>query len=372
MASKEKEYVDVLIDRKQYSIVCADSKEEEQIQRVVSIINHKLDMLRGIPDFERSSQEIRTLTVYMELAADILDGRIENEELLSRKERNESELYSLRHDLAAARVRQEELEKQFSHVQTDLQKQQEQCSELQIKVGQYERGGLNEKTQAQLDEWRALSESRQNQLEEWKAQNNELQMQLECCQAQADEQRAQLEQRDTAIFYLKEEQQRALDALHEETVRLQSRMEQINEEKQKQEKEWRRKLDEKNAELNQNTNEKMNLEIEVEELRSDMDAKIKVETDRIRAKEKEKTKTMQKTLNDVQNVCRQLRQEKQETVQSYERRMNLIKTGWEKRLAETEKKHQAEITKLQKQHSEELAKLQGQSEAAVAHVDKKE
>lgn len=425
MASKE--YVDVVIDKKLYSIGCKDG-EEEKIQRIAYCINHKIDYLKAIPGYEKNPQEIRTMMMYMELGEEILNYHMENEQLLLRKEKNETEIYSLKNDLVAERMKQQEFEKQLERSQSDLadlqkkleiaERQAQRANELEAQATELKDKVINLQTelaeskdkaanwQIELAEFKEkaanlqmeltkakenlthvqteLTESNnravhlQTNLDKSKEQLGDLEAQLTQSEEESEEQLSRLQEAHEAEFVkLKEAYEKALTNMKENyenelskqkaaaesaQEKLQSaetaaeeQFQAVQNTAKEQEDALTQHINAKNEKINQLNAQNQSLETELAELKNHMDEKVQEEAEKIRAREKEKTRTMQKLLNEVQQTCKSQKQELDDKDVLYENRINLVKAGWEQRLASVQKQHSKEIAKL-KQELEEARK----------------
>ena len=109
MKMERKNYAEVLIDGKIYTL--GGAEEQEYMQRVAAYINEKITVLKRQPGFTRQSADYQEVMIYLNLADDYFKTLQEAKTLRAQKEEMEKEIYSLKHELIGTQMKREALSK---------------------------------------------------------------------------------------------------------------------------------------------------------------------------------------------------------------------------------------------------------------------
>ncbi|MBU9728163.1 MULTISPECIES: cell division protein ZapA [Diplocloster] len=120
----EKNHTEVLIDGKVYHL--AGVEGEEYLHKVATYINNRLEEFNQVENFRKQSGENRNLMVLLNIADDYFKAKKQSDLLSEEMEAKDKEMYDLKHEMIAAQVQLENMEKAMKEMQTktyDLQKQ---------------------------------------------------------------------------------------------------------------------------------------------------------------------------------------------------------------------------------------------------------
>ena len=130
MAAKKE--IDVLIDRKKYTIFAHES--EDYVQKLASYLNNKYQELKSQEGYNKMDPELRGIFLEINIADDYFRLKTELEEQKISDEQKDNELYRVTHDLMdarseikklnedleAAKQKQIEYEKKIVKLETEL------------------------------------------------------------------------------------------------------------------------------------------------------------------------------------------------------------------------------------------------------------
>lgn len=122
----------VLIDGKVFTISGYES--EEYIQRVASYINNKLEEFNQSEQFKRQPVDIQNVLIQINLADDYFKARKENEMLEEDIQTKEKEIYDLKHELIAAQMKMENMEKSTKNLQSELNENTKKVVRLETEL----------------------------------------------------------------------------------------------------------------------------------------------------------------------------------------------------------------------------------------------
>ncbi|MGI6118196.1 MAG: cell division protein ZapA [Bilifractor sp.] len=108
----EKTTINVMIDGRSFSISGYESSE--YLERVAFYVNNKLGEMKQLPSYRRQTPEVRTILLALNIADDYFKAKISADTLEADIESRDTEWYSVKQDLASARTRIMELEKQLA------------------------------------------------------------------------------------------------------------------------------------------------------------------------------------------------------------------------------------------------------------------
>lgn len=108
----DKSYVDVIIDNK---VLTLGGKEKESYyQQVASYVNEKIGELRSEPGFNRQPKDIQNILISLNIADDYLKSKARFEEVCALVDKQAKDVYKLKHDVVADKIRIEKLEKELA------------------------------------------------------------------------------------------------------------------------------------------------------------------------------------------------------------------------------------------------------------------
>ena len=102
----EKHYTEVTLMGKNY--VLGGAEDETYLQRVATYVNSKAQELKKTQGFLRQTPDFQNLMLVMNLADDYFKAVNQAEALKQKQEQLEQEIYDLKHELVASRMRRDE------------------------------------------------------------------------------------------------------------------------------------------------------------------------------------------------------------------------------------------------------------------------
>ena len=129
----EKKVMQVIINKKQYTLCAAES--EEYIQKVVSYLNHKFDEMNENPGFEKMAMDYQNIMVSVNIADEYM--KIKEKLSLYEAEMKEKDkiIFDLRHENIDIKMKEETTKKlsdQYKAEVKSLQKEVKKLNEGQI------------------------------------------------------------------------------------------------------------------------------------------------------------------------------------------------------------------------------------------------
>ncbi|MBP3729453.1 MAG: cell division protein ZapA [Lachnospiraceae bacterium] len=102
----EKNYTEINLMGKSY--ILGGAENESYLQRIATYVNGKHAELAKTQGFLRKNSDYRYLMLIMNVADDYFKAQTRLEDMGKRLEALEQELYSVKHDLVASRIRHDE------------------------------------------------------------------------------------------------------------------------------------------------------------------------------------------------------------------------------------------------------------------------
>lgn len=115
MSSKNN--AEVIIAGKVFTISGYESKE--YLQKVAAYINNKLDEFNSNDGFKRSSAEIRSNLMYLNIADDYFKAKKIGDDLQEELDIKNKEIYDLKHDLIKAKMDVETARKEIEKLKSE-------------------------------------------------------------------------------------------------------------------------------------------------------------------------------------------------------------------------------------------------------------
>jgi len=133
----------------------------EYLHQIASYINEKIGEFEQLEGYRRHSNDQKHIMVYMNLADDYFKSKYQAEQQKASLDKNEKEMYSLKHDLIECQMAKENLEQAALEESSRFEKQLEELR------------AQNQELQAQLQlVKRQLEEAKQNKNRYNKSANN--------------------------------------------------------------------------------------------------------------------------------------------------------------------------------------------------------
>lgn len=132
MASKNT--VEVLINKKTYSLVSYES--EEYMQKIASYINNKINELAQNEGYKRLPADMREILTYVNLADDYFKAKKSADSLQDNNDANDKEIYDLKHELVAAQIKQDAAVKEIEELKKNLSIHQELVKKLEAELNE--------------------------------------------------------------------------------------------------------------------------------------------------------------------------------------------------------------------------------------------
>ena len=131
MSSKNK--TEVLIDGKIYTLSGYES--EEYLQRVATYINNKLAELKKLDGYARLSQELKSILLELNVAADYFKAKNQVEMVEEELAHKDQELYDLKHELIFTPIKLEDATKELEALKEQTTEYQKQIVKLETELG---------------------------------------------------------------------------------------------------------------------------------------------------------------------------------------------------------------------------------------------
>ena len=109
---ENKNYVDVIIDNKVLTL--GGGERESYYQQVAAYVNDKISALRSEPGFNRQARDMQSILISLNIADDYIRQKALVEELRSTTEKQAKEIYKLKHDLVADKLKIDKLTKELA------------------------------------------------------------------------------------------------------------------------------------------------------------------------------------------------------------------------------------------------------------------
>ena len=204
-----KQYIDVLIDGKVYSL--GGSETEGYVQQIATYLNGKIFQLKAQPGFLKMPEDYQSIMTYLNLADDYFKEKESAKALASDKESMEKETYRLKHEMVSTQMKLESLRNERTVSEEELETAKKAAKE----AAEQAEAAKNE-VQAQIER---VKKEAQEQIE---AVKKTAQEQVESARKEAQEQieRAKREVQDRVESAEKAAQDRAARA--EQTAREQA------------------------------------------------------------------------------------------------------------------------------------------------------
>ena len=120
---------EVIINGKIYTLSGYES--EEYLQKVATYMNNKITELKAMDGYKRLNVDMQRILLELNIADDYFKAKKQADSIEGELDSKDKQLYDVKHELIAAQIQVESLEKENSGLQ-------KQINELQIKIAKLE------------------------------------------------------------------------------------------------------------------------------------------------------------------------------------------------------------------------------------------
>ena len=120
---------EVIINGKIYTLSGYES--EEYLQKVATYMNNKITELKAMDGYKRLNVDMQRILLELNIADDYFKAKKQADSIEGELDSKDKRLYGVKHELIAAQIQVESLEKENSGLQ-------KQINELQIKIAKLE------------------------------------------------------------------------------------------------------------------------------------------------------------------------------------------------------------------------------------------
>ena len=106
----------------------------EYLQKIASYINGKINEFNELDGFKRQSLDYRNLLIELNIADDYFKAKKQADTLLKEYEGKDKEIYDLKHDLVASRLKYEETEKKNRNLKQEIDSLQKKLVRLEAEL----------------------------------------------------------------------------------------------------------------------------------------------------------------------------------------------------------------------------------------------
>lgn len=106
----------------------------EYLQKVASYINGKMNEFNELEGFKRQSADYRNLLLQLNIADDYFKAKKQADGLLKEYEGKDKEIYDLKHDLVASRLKYEEADKKIKNLKQEMDNLQKKIVKLEAEL----------------------------------------------------------------------------------------------------------------------------------------------------------------------------------------------------------------------------------------------
>ena len=106
----------------------------EYLQKIASYINGKINEVTELDGFKRQSLDYRNLLIELNIADDYFKAKKQADTLMKEYEGKDKEIYDLKHDLVASRLKYEETEKKNRNLKQEIDSLQKKLVRLETEL----------------------------------------------------------------------------------------------------------------------------------------------------------------------------------------------------------------------------------------------
>ena len=109
-------------------------ESEEYFQKVASYINNKMSELSEMPGYSRQPMETKHTLLSLNVTDDYFKAKKQADTLMKEYEGKDKEIYDLKHDLVASRLKYEETEKKNRNLKQEIDSLQKKLVRLETEL----------------------------------------------------------------------------------------------------------------------------------------------------------------------------------------------------------------------------------------------
>ena len=106
----------------------------EYLQKIASYINGKINEFNELDGFKRQSLDYRNLLIELNIADDYFKAKKQADTLMKEYEGKDKEIYDLKHDMVASRLKYEETEKKNRNLKQEIDSLQKKLVRLETEL----------------------------------------------------------------------------------------------------------------------------------------------------------------------------------------------------------------------------------------------
>ena len=106
----------------------------EYLQKIASYINGKINEFNELDGFKRQSLDYRNLLIELNVTDDYFKAKKQADTLMKEYEGKDKEIYDLKHDLVASRLKYEETEKKNRNLKQEIDSLQKKLVRLETEL----------------------------------------------------------------------------------------------------------------------------------------------------------------------------------------------------------------------------------------------
>ena len=106
----------------------------EYLQKIASYINGKINEFNELDGFKRQPLDYRNLLIELNIADDYFKAKKQADTLMKEYEGKDKEIYDLKHDLVASRLKYEETEKKNRNLKQEIDSLQKKLVRLETEL----------------------------------------------------------------------------------------------------------------------------------------------------------------------------------------------------------------------------------------------
>ena len=106
----------------------------EYLQKIASYINGKINEFNELDGFKRQPLDYRNLLIELNIADDYFKAKKQADTLMKEYEGKDKEIYDLKHDLVASRLKYEETEKKNRNLKQEIDSLQKKLVRLEAEL----------------------------------------------------------------------------------------------------------------------------------------------------------------------------------------------------------------------------------------------
>ncbi len=112
----------------------------EYLQRVAAYINSKINEFNELEGYKRQSLDYRNLLLQLNIADDYFKAKKQADKLQKEYEGKDKEIYDLKHDLVASRLKYEEADKKIKGLRQEVDALQRKILKLEAELATADKG----------------------------------------------------------------------------------------------------------------------------------------------------------------------------------------------------------------------------------------